>query len=269
MIPGNEEEARMSAAESRVVVLTGASAGIGASLARMLGERGDTLVLAARREEELQAVARTAGQRVLAVTTDVTRRADVERLRDRAVEAFGHIDVWINNAGRGISRSVQELTDDDLDTMIDVNLKSALYGMQAAVPHFKARGVGHLVNVSSFLGRVPVVPARAAFSAAKAALNMLTASLRRELWASHPHVNVSLVIPGIVLTDFARNALYGALLAVPPGGPMAPQTAEEVAAAIAKLLDHPQAELYTNPAQKAIASRYYEDVEMFESNANR
>jgi NADP-dependent 3-hydroxy acid dehydrogenase YdfG len=76
------------------------------------------------------------------VRTDVTKRSDVERLRDRALEAFGRVDVWVNNAGRGIDRSVLELTEQDLDEMMEVNVKSALYGMQAVVPHFQERGPG-------------------------------------------------------------------------------------------------------------------------------
>src|SRR3954470_979465 len=104
----------------RVVVITGASAGIGAELAKLLAARGDAVVLAARRAEELGSVARACGARALAVPTDVTKRSEVERLRDRAVEAFDGIDVWVNNAGQGITRSVQELTGDDVDVMIDV-----------------------------------------------------------------------------------------------------------------------------------------------------
>ena len=92
--------------DSRVVVITGASAGIGAALATQLGARGDRVVLAARRDRELNEIASRIGPHAIAVPTDVTRRGDVERLRDRAIEAFGHIDVWVNNAGRGISRSV-------------------------------------------------------------------------------------------------------------------------------------------------------------------
>ena len=101
--------------------------------------------------------------------TDVTRRADVERLRDRAIEAFGHVDVWVNNAGRGMTKAALELTDDDLDAMITANVKAALYGMQAIVPHFKERGRGQIINISSMLSRVPFASFRAAYSAAKAA----------------------------------------------------------------------------------------------------
>src|SRR5438552_1175232 len=135
----------------KVIVITGASSGIGAALARQL--TGNRLVLAARREKELFHVAAEAGGETLVVPTDVTRREEMERLRDRAQAAFEHVDVWINNAGRGISRKVMDLTDEEFDMMLAVNLKSAFYGMQVIVPHFKQRGTGHLINVSSFLGR--------------------------------------------------------------------------------------------------------------------
>jgi NADP-dependent 3-hydroxy acid dehydrogenase YdfG len=252
----------------KVIVITGASGGIGAALARELGKAGHRLGLAARRREELEQVAREAAEDAIAVPTDVTRREEVERLRDRAIKAFGGIDVWINNAGRGITKRVLELTDADLDGMMAVNVKSALYGMQAVVPHFQQRGSGHLINISSFLGRVPLVPIRSAYNAAKAALNALTANLRVDLKAEYPGIRVSLVMPGIVTTELARNALGAGSAAGsayrPPASVAVPQTAEEVAAAIARLIEHPQAEIFTNPAQVPIARRYYEDVAAFE-----
>ncbi|HSU14444.1 SDR family oxidoreductase [Longimicrobium sp.] len=255
----------------KVVVITGASGGIGAAVARELGRRGHALVLAARNEDALRAVAAEAGGRVHVVRADVTKRADVERLRDEALAAFGRVDVWINNAGRGINRSVHELTDDDIDEMIAVNVKGPVYGAQAILPHFQERGTGHLINISSFLGRVPVATNRSVYSAAKAALNSLTANLRVDLAKSFPGIHVSTVMPGIVSTDFATNALGAG--SGPPGirptGPMAPQTAEEVATQIADLVDAPKPELYTNPAHPAIARAYYADVGAFEEQAAR
>lgn len=252
----------------KVVVITGASGGIGAALARHLGGQGHAIVLAARREEELKAVARESGRRAIPVVTDVTRREDVERLLEAAIGEFGRVDVWVNNAGQGIARPVMQLTDDDVDAMITVNVKSALYGMQAVVPHFIERHQGHLINVSSFLGRVPLASIRSVYSAAKAALNTLTANLRMELRPLHPDIHVSLVMPGIVKTDFGRNAVGGPQTpppAPPPGpGPMQAQTAEEVAEVIAGLIEHPRAEVFTNPASAEMARRYYEDVEAFE-----
>jgi NADP-dependent 3-hydroxy acid dehydrogenase YdfG len=251
--------------DSKVVVVTGASGGIGAALARRLGRDGHALVLAARREAELRAVANDTGAEALAVPTDVTRRGEVERLRDEALGRFGRVDVWVNNAGRGINRPVLELTDDDVDEMMLVNVKSALYGMQAIAPHFMERGAGHLINVSSFLGRVPLATQRSAYNAAKAALNALTANLRMDLRATHLGVRVSLVMPGLVRTEFAENALGGAGAPAPaPAGPMQPQTAEEVADAIAGVIANPVAELFTNPVSPGMARRYHEDVGAFE-----
>lgn len=255
----------------KVVVITGASSGIGAAVARELGRRGCALVLSARNEEALRQVAAECGDAVHVVRADVTSRADVEHLRDEALAAYGHVDVWINNAGRGITRNVLELTGADVDAMVAVNVKGPLYGMQAIIPHFQERGRGHLINVSSFLGRVPIATQRSAYSAAKAALNSLTANLRMDLRAKWPDIHVSLVMPGIVTTAFAANALgsSGAPSGVRPTGSMAPQTAEEVATLIADLVENPRPELYTNPAHPAIARAYYADVAAFEENAAR
>lgn len=259
----------MAETRGRVIVITGASGGIGAELARQLGRAGHTIVLAARREAELRRAAADAGARALAVVTDVTRRASMEALRDAALREFGRVDVWVNNAGRGITRSVLELTDADVDEMMTVNVKSALYGMQAIIPHFVERGAGHLINVSSFLGRVPLAAHRSAYNAAKAALNALTANLRMDLAARYPEIHVSLVMPGVVTTDFARNALgdQAPPAPAPAGGVMRPQSVEEATATIAALVDHPAAELYTNPASSEVARRYFEDVGAFEARA--
>ncbi|MFO0553904.1 MAG: SDR family oxidoreductase [Polyangiaceae bacterium] len=254
----------MSQSPGKVVVITGASAGIGRALAELLAKKGYRLVLAARRAEELEELAKTMLPTAVAtVAADVTRRAEVERIRDVGLSRFGHIDVWINNVGRGITRPVLELTDEDIDEMIQVNVKSALYGMQAILPYFKERGAGHLINVSSFLGRVPLVSVRSAYSAAKAALNSLTASVRVDLAKSHPEVRVSLVMPGMVATEFAKNAKHAppTLPAPPPG---AAQTKEEVAEAIASLLENPRAEVYTNGEHAHVAKAYYDDVSAFE-----
>jgi len=247
----------------RTIVITGASSGIGAALAMRLTADGHKVALAARRERELHDVAKRAGVNAIAVRTDVTRRSDVDQLRDRAIDAFGHIDVWINNAGRGITRPVIDLTDEDFDEMMAVNAKSALYGMQAVVPHFIARGAGHLINVSSMLGRVPFATYRSAYNAAKAALNALTANLRVDLGREHPGIAVSLVMPGIVTTDFGQHAKGGSP-PLPPQVMRDAQTPEQVADKIAELIEHPVAEIYTNPGHQALALQYFQDVGAFE-----
>ena len=246
----------------KTIVITGASAGIGAAMARRLARDGNQLALAARRAEALRAVVAETEAAAITVVADVTRRADVERLRDEAIRAFGSVDVWINNAGRGITRPVLDLTDADVDEMISVNLKSALYGMQAIVPYFVQRGRGHLINISSFLARVPIAAHRSAYNAAKAALNALTSNLRADVAGSG--VEVSTVMPGLVSTDFARNVLGTASAAPPqwtPNAAMTPQTAGEVADAVAELIEHPRAEIYTNAASRDMARRWFEGLE--------
>jgi len=256
---------------NKTIVITGASAGIGAGLAMRLAGDGHNLVLAARRREALERVADDAMQhgspRAIAVETDVTKRSDVDHLRDAAMEAFGGFDVWVNNAGRGITRSVLDLSDADVDDMMAYNVKSALYGMQVAVEHFIDRGHGHVINISSFLGRVPLAPHRSAYNAAKAALAALTANLRADLRTNHPDIQVTLVMPGMVATEFGRNTI-----GAPPNTPIYSgphvQSVEAVAEIIANTIEHPVAEVYTNPSSAEMALRYFADVEAFETQAD-
>lgn len=245
----------------KTVVITGASGGIGAALALQLGQRGDRLVLAARRESELRDVARRSGTECLVVPTDVTKRAAVDRLRDRAIGEYGQVDVWVNNAGRGISKAVLDLTEAEFDEMMAINVKSALYGMQAIAPYFVRRRRGQIVNVSSMLSRVPFATYRSAYNAAKHALNALTANARVDLHATCPDVHVTLVMPGLVATDFQKNALGGSP-PLPAGTPS--QTAEQVASAITAAIDEPVAEIYTNPALAGVALKYFQDVAAYE-----
>ncbi|HTA92782.1 MAG TPA: SDR family oxidoreductase [Polyangiaceae bacterium] len=238
---------------NQVVVITGASSGIGAALAELLGSKGARLALAARRGPELAAVAARAGAQALAVTADVTRREEVARIAEECLARHGRIDVWINNAGRGISRSVLELSDQDFDDMMTVNVKSALYGMQVAVPIFRRQNSGHLINVSSVLGRVPIAPFRSAYSAAKHALNSLTANLRMDLRAE-PTIFVSTVHPGVVATEFGAHALYGG----PDSRQLAgAQSAAEVAEVLASVIAEPRADVYTRPQAKQLVLSYY------------
>jgi NADP-dependent 3-hydroxy acid dehydrogenase YdfG len=245
-----------------VVVITGASAGIGAALAELLGQRGHRLVLVARRARELNEVSARSGTQAVPVVADVTKRADVERVLETALQHFGQVDVWVNNAGRGITKSVSELTDEDVDEMMLVNLKSALYGMQTVLPHFKAHGRGQIINVSSMLGRMPLVAPGAAYSASKHALNALTGSLRLELRETYPGIRVTSVHPGVVATEFGLNALHGGRDSRQiPGA----QTALEVATVIADVIAHPRADVYTRPEGHAVVAAYYAAEDMAEA----
>jgi NADP-dependent 3-hydroxy acid dehydrogenase YdfG len=241
----------------KVIVITGASAGIGAAFAGVASKVGAKVVLAARRTAELEKVCAGLAGEALAVTTDVTKRSDVEKLRDAALERFGKVDVWINNAGRGITRSAQELTDDDLDAMIRDNVKSVLYGMQAILPHFKSRNAGHIVNVSSALARVPFAPPRAAYAASKAAMNMLTACVRIELLNSHPGIHVSAVMLGVVATEFGVSSLHGGIDSRKfPGA----QSAEDAAKILIGTIENPRPEVYGVGDAPEMAKRYLQDV---------
>ena len=257
MSPTNE------AAMDKVVVITGASAGIGAELAKQLGARGAKVVLAARRKPELDAVAKGIGDGALAVVTDVTKRGDVEHLAKAAIERFGHIDVWVNNAGRGISRSVADLVDNDLDAMWRDNMKSVVYGIQAVLPYFKSRNAGQIVNVSSGLSRAPLAPARAAYGAVKSAVNMLTASLRVELRATHPGIHVTLLLPGVVATEFGLNSLGVGIVdnRKLPGA----QPVEVAAKAIVDVIENPRPEAYTSPFIADVIARYLHEPEAVEA----
>jgi short-subunit dehydrogenase len=240
--------------QDKVIVIVGASAGIGAALAEHVAALGARVVLVARREDALAAVAARCRGRAIAIAADVTRREEVRRVVTTALERFGHIDVWVNNVGRGITRLPSDLTDADIDEMMQVNVKSALYGMQEVLPHFKARGEGQIINVSSMLGRMPLALQRSAYSASKHFLNSLTANFRTEVHATHPGIQISLVSPGVVATEFGLNAVHGGVDSrTIPGS----QSAQEVAAVIADVIETRRADVYTRAGAREAVARYY------------
>ncbi|HTR50835.1 MAG TPA: SDR family oxidoreductase [Kofleriaceae bacterium] len=250
--------------KDQVIVITGASGGIGEAVAIEVARRGARgVVLAARRKDELARVASQLGAPAVWAPIDVTRRADNEQLREIALAKFGAIDVWINNAGRAISRPVSQLTDEDLDEMFAVNVKSVVYGIQAVLPHFRERKRGHIITVSSGLSRFPFAHQRSAYSASKAAVNLLMASLRVELRDELPDIHTTTVIPGVVATDFGLNARHGGVdnRHLPNAQPVA-----EVAAVIADAIAKPVAEVYTRPQMRELAAKYFsaEDVAVIE-----
>jgi len=195
---------------TRVVVITGASSGIGAETALAYAAKGDTVVLAARRAEKLQAVSdrcRQAGAADVAVVlTDVTHREQVIALISQAVGTFGRIDVMVNNAGYGQFARVHELEERDLRNIFEVNFFGAFYGCHAVAPVMIGQGSGHLFNVSSVIGRVGS-PFHGAYSATKFALSGLTEAMRVELRPFGVHVTE--VCPALTETDFSANVRDG------------------------------------------------------------
>jgi NADP-dependent 3-hydroxy acid dehydrogenase YdfG len=147
--------------EGKVVVITGASSGLGEATAQLLSADGATVVLGARRVDRLQSLAdelNRKGGKALAKATDVSQCAQVKALVDTAVQTYGRIDVMINNAGLMPQAPLERLKIDEWDQTIDVNIKGALYGIAAALPYMKEQKAGHIINVSSVAGH-KVVPA--------------------------------------------------------------------------------------------------------------
>lgn len=181
--------------DSPVVVITGASSGIGEATARLLAARGARVVLGARRSERLDAVAAATG--ALALVTDVRRRVDVAALVDLAVEAHSRLDVIVNNAGVAHVEPLDSLAVDHWDEMIDVNLRGVLHGIAAALPVFRRQGAGHVVNVVSTSG-LRIVPGQGVYAATKNAVRTLSEALRQE---AGPDLRVTAVSPGMTVTE--------------------------------------------------------------------
>ncbi len=198
----------MSAIESgiagKVVVITGASSGIGEATALLLAERGAKVVLGARRADRLRALAsRIAeqGDEAACSAIDVTRRDDMSRLVSLATDRFAQLDVLINNAGIGPISPLDDLRVDEWDAMIDVNIKGMLYGIAAALPVFRAQSFGHLVNTASTAG-LKTTPNQAVYSGTKFAVRAISEGLRQEAGDA---LRVTIVTPGFVQTDFVES----------------------------------------------------------------
>lgn len=189
---------------NQVVVITGASSGIGRATALHLASRGAKMVLGARRETQLRALAQeieAAGGQAVYRSTDVTRRQDLQALVETGVASFGRVDVIVNNAGIGPLSRFDELRVEDWDAMIDVNLRGVLYGIAAALPVFRRQGGGHVINIVSTAG-LRIVPAQGVYAATKNAVRTLTEALRQE---AGPTLRVTEVSPGFVATEFASS----------------------------------------------------------------
>ena len=187
--------------EGKVVVITGASSGLGEAAARHLAAGGARVVLGARRADRLEALVGeivAAGGEALAVKVDVTDRAEVANLVDSAVRAYGRIDVLINNAGVMPLSPLERLKVDEWDRMIDVNLKGVLYGIAAALPHMKEQKSGHIINLSSVAGH-KLFGGSAVYSATKFGVRALSEGLRQEV--KPYNIRTTIISPGAVKTE--------------------------------------------------------------------
>jgi NADP-dependent 3-hydroxy acid dehydrogenase YdfG len=185
--------------EGKIVVITGASSGLGEAAARQLTADGAKVILGARRLDRLQALAKELGLEADAVLqTDVTDVAQVRRLVDHAVAKHGRIDVIINNAGLMPQSPLDRLKVEDWDRMIDVNIKGVLYGIAAALPHMKAQKSGHVINVSSVAGH-KIRAGGAVYSATKHAVRVISEGLRQEV--KPYNIRTTIISPGAVESE--------------------------------------------------------------------
>ena len=189
----------------KVVVITGASSGLGEATARYLAERGATVVLGARRAERLQTLVdelTRMGGKATALVTDVTDAAQVQALVDAAVEKYGRIDVILNNAGVMPHSPLERRKIDDWNRTIDINIKGVLYGISAALPHMQRQKSGHIINVSSVAGH-RVGPGSAVYAATKTAVRVISEGLRQEVkpW----NIRTTIISPGAVATELPNS----------------------------------------------------------------
>jgi NADP-dependent 3-hydroxy acid dehydrogenase YdfG len=195
----------MKGIADKVVIITGASSGLGEATARALAKLGAILVLGARRLERLETLVaeiNSNGGLAVALATDVTDHQQVQRLVDEAVRRFERVDVIINNAGLMPHSPLERGKIEDWDRMIDVNLKGTLYGIGAVLPHMKAQKSGHIINVSSVAGH-KVRPGSAVYAATKTAVRVISEGLRQEV--KPYNIRTTIISPGAVTSELADS----------------------------------------------------------------
>ena len=238
MMTQNKKENGLSGIEGKVVVITGASSGIGEATALLLGSREAKVVLGARRSDRLEALAAriaNVGGEAASAHTNVRRRDDLSNLVRLACERYGKLDVLINNAGIGPISPLDDLRVDDWDEMIDVNIKGVLYDIAAALPIFRKQGFGHFVNIASVAG-LKTSPNLSVYSGTKFAVRAISEGLRQE---AGDKLRVTIVSPGATesnFTDSVHNAEVRAQLAAYSAFAMPP---DAIARAIAFAIEQP------------------------------
>jgi short-subunit dehydrogenase len=239
--------------KEQVVVITGASSGIGRATAIEFGKQGASVVLAARDESALQEVAAEIdrlGGRSYTVVTDVAVWEQVDRLATEAIGHFGRVDAWINNAAVSAYGTVDDMTVDELERVIQVNLLGQMYGVKAILPHFRARRQGTIINVASGLAD-RAVPLQAAYCASKSGIKGFTEALRMELDYEQSGIVVTLALPASINTPLFTHAR--SRMGVKPQ-PLPPIYEPPVAAeALVFAAEHPQRDVYIGGASKLMS----------------
>jgi len=245
-----------------VVVITGASSGIGRAAALAFAERGGTVVLAARRADVLEEVAEACGRkgaRTLAMPTDVTDEGAVRALARETIEAFGRIDVWVNNAGVSLFARFEEAPPEAFRQVLETNFFGYVHGARAVLPYFREQGSGVLINNASMLGKGGA-PYLSAYASSKFAILGFSESLRQELRGEDVHVCT--VLPASIDTPIFQNAGNYTGRATKPMNPVYP--AELVAKTIVKLAEHPRKEVYAGRAGRTLGTLHRLSPELYE-----
>jgi short-subunit dehydrogenase len=244
---------RLKPLREQVIVITGASSGIGLATARMAAREGARVVLAARNGEALAQVEReiaAGGGTAIHAVADVSRREDVEKVAQVAIARFGGFDTWVNNAGQGLYGKIEEVSEQDHRRLFDVNFWSQVYGSLVAVRHLKSRG-GALINMGSVASEMGF-PLLGMYAATKHAVKGFTDSLRMELEAEGAPISVTLVKPTSIDSEFVHHARnYMDREPKLPGPVYRP---EEVAAAVLHAAAHPERELYVGTSARVMAA---------------
>lgn len=239
---------------NQVIVITGASSGIGLVTARMAAQQGAKLVLAARNEDALRQLVdeiRSKGGQAIYVVADVGQEEDVNRIAERAIAEFSGFDTWVNNAGVSIFGSCEEVSIPDMKRMFDTNFWGVVYGSRAAVKHFRERGGnGALINVGSFFGD-RATPVQSTYAASKHALHGWTDALRMELEAEKLPISVTLIHPGRIDTPYNEHAR--SYIAKQPAHRGMIYPPEAVAEAILYSAEHPKRDMFVGFQAKFFA----------------
>lgn len=240
--------------KDQVIVITGASSGIGLVTARMAASKGAKVVLAARNGHALKQLTeelRQKGHEAIWVRADVGHEEDVNRIADTAIKEFGRFDTWVNNAGVSIFGHATDVSIEDMKKMFDTNFWSVVYGTRAAVCHFKERGVpGALINVGSLFGDRGTV-LQSTYASAKFALHGWTENIRMELEKEKAPVSVTLIHPGRIDTPYNEHAR--SYLNKQPAHRGMVYPPEAVAEAILYAAEHPKRDMYVGGQAKLFA----------------
>ncbi|WP_027954349.1 SDR family oxidoreductase [Halobacillus kuroshimensis] len=246
----------MTTLQNQTAVITGASSGIGKAIAHSLAEQGAHVVLAARRAERLRELADeiTSQYHVEAkvVETDVTKREDVENLVKETKDAFGRLDIFINNAGVMLLSFLKNDHVDEWEQMVDVNIKGVLYGIHAGLPVMLEQDSGHIINVSSVAGH-EVFPSSTVYSATKYAVKALSMGMEKEL--AKTGVRVTNISPGAVETELTDHITDGEVLDMFKDRSMQPLEAADIANAVSYAVTQPKSvnvnEIIVRPLHQA------------------